>query len=198
MLPQISFFMMDNSVSDNKESIVDYMLSWTLRMSAVIDDGYNNVVRDYCRKILSMMVFGNINKMDENYKSIQSVKTWRQWKSIDLCAEIVFIDKENNISKHALLIEVKAYSGIHHDQLNRYKKIFEEHYKGSDFENNLHYLYFTIKERHQIRQDEIQCEEANFQHFTMEEIRNCIWLLSEDLIPTGNEIFDEFWIRNWG
>jgi len=193
-----SFFMMDESNSDNKESIIDYMLSWTLRMSCEPDAGYKNIIRDYCKKILSKIVFDDINKIDENYKSIQSVSTWKQWKRIDLLAEIVFIDKENMESKHALLIENKAYSSVRHDQLNRYKKIFEEEYKGTAFENNLHYVYFTIKERHQIVEDAILCEVSKFQHHTMDEIMDCVWPLPEDLKPTGNEIFDEFWIKNWG
>ncbi|HCY41729.1 MAG TPA: hypothetical protein DHV48_10295 [Prolixibacteraceae bacterium] len=198
MQPQSSFFMMDNSVSDNKESIIDYMLSWTMRMSCVPEDGFNSDVRDYCRKILSIMVFGDIENIDKYYKSIQSVKTWRQWKRIDLCAEIEFIDQENKLSKHALLIENKAYSSLHNDQLNRYKKIFEEEYKGTPFENNLHYLYFTIKDREKIVSDGLLCDEANFRHFTMDEIMAYIWKTSEELMLTGNDIFDEFWIKNWG
>lgn len=188
---------MDSGNSDNKELIIDYMLSWTLRMSCVEDDGYNKI-REYCTKILSKMIFNDINKVDESYKSIQSVKTWKQWKRIDLCAEIEFIDKEDKVSKHALSIENKAYSCIHSDQLNRYKKIFEEEYNGTDFENNLHYVYFTIKDRDKIYGDEILCGEAKFQCHTMDEIRDCLWANSEDLIPTGNDIFDEFWIKNWG
>ena len=190
------FFMMDESVSDNKESIVDYMLSWTLRMSSVSDDGYNNLVQKYCSKILSKIVFDDIHTIDQNYQCIQSVETWRQWNRIDLCAEIAFIDNENNISKHALLMENKAYSCLHHDQLNKYKKTFEDHYKGTAFENNLHYVYFSIQDD-LIATDKVLCVEANFQAYTMDEIRDCIMPLSE-FKATGNEIFDEFWIRNWG
>ena len=54
---EISFYMMDDSDSDNKESIIDYMLSWTLRMSSVSNDGYDNLVSDYCKKILSKIIF---------------------------------------------------------------------------------------------------------------------------------------------
>lgn len=198
MESKTSLFMMDKSRTDNKESIIDYMLSWTLRMSSISVDCENNSVRNYCRRILSKLLFDDINKIDKDYKSIESVETWKQWNKIDLLAEVELIDNENNKSKHALLIEDKAYSSLHHDQLNRYKKTFEETYKGTGFENNLHYVYFTIKERHKIVDDEVLCKEAGFQHYTMEEIRDCFWATEDDLIPTGNEIFDEFWIKNWG
>ncbi|NVN95257.1 MAG: PD-(D/E)XK nuclease family protein [Bacteroidetes bacterium] len=191
-------FMMDDSVSDNKESIIDYMLSWTLRMSSVSNDNFNNVVRDYCKKILFKIMLVDIDMINENYKIIQSVKIWKQWRGIDLCAEIEFIDKNENLSKHALLIEDKAYSSIHGDQLNRYKNIFEEHYKGTEFEENLHYVYFTIKERDRIFDDEILCKEAGYIAYTMEEIREYLWPGNVVIPPTGNEIFDEFWIKNWG
>lgn len=192
------FFMMDQSDSDNKESIIDYMLSWTLRMSSVSNDGYNNLVSDYCKKILSKIIFGDPDKIDNDYKYIKSVKTWKQWRRIDLHAEIILVDHNDIEANHALLIEDKAYSSLRNDQLNRYKEIFEENYKGSDFEKNLHYVYFTIKERRQIINDELLCEEAGYITFIMEEIRDCLWPLPEDLKPTGNEIFDEFWVKNWG
>ncbi|MCX6230869.1 MAG: PD-(D/E)XK nuclease family protein [Bacteroidetes bacterium] len=190
-------FMMDDSDSDNKESIIDYMLSWTLRMSAVSDDGYENTVQNYCKKILSKIIFGHIDYIDENFKTIESVKIWRQWQRIDLLAEIVFIDKNDRKSKHALLIENKAYSSIRGDQLIRYKQIFENEYKDKGFEK-LHYMYFTIKERYQIVDDEILCNEAGYLAYPMDEIRTWLWPKTEDLKPTGNEIFDEFWIKNWG
>ena len=193
-----SLFMMDKSITDNKESIIDYMLSWTLRMSGSSVECKNSSVQNYCRRILSKLLFDDFDKIDTDYKSIVSVETWKQWKKIDLLAEIELIDKEDNKSSHALLIEDKAYSSLHDDQLNRYKTIFEEEYKDSKFENNLHYAYFTIKERSQIVEDEKLCNEAGFQTYTMEEIRDYLWPTSSDLIPTGNDIFDEFWIKNWG
>lgn len=190
--------MMDSSNSDSKELIIDYMLSWTLRMSCVYDDGYNNKVKGYCTQMLSKIVFDDLNKIRDHYNFIKSVKIWRQRKRIDLWAEIELIDKEDKVSYHALLIESKAYSCIHHDQLNTYKKIFEENYKGTAFEKNLHYAYFTIKERKYITSDEEACRAANFLCHTMDEIMDAIWPNMEDFKPTGNEIFDEFWIKSWG
>lgn len=193
-----SLFMMDKSRTDNKESVIDYMLSWTLRMSSRSGECKNSSVQNYCERILSKLLFNDFDKIKTDNKSIESVETWKQWKKIDLLAEIELIDNEGNKSSYALLIEDKAYSSIHDDQLKRYKKIFEEEYKDSKFENNLHYAYFTIKERTQIVEDEKLCNEAGFQAYTMEEIRDYLWPTPSDLIPTGNDIFDEFWIKNWG
>src|SRR5574344_1513134 len=133
-------FMMDNSSSDSKELIIDFMLSWTFRMSTVYDDGYNNVVKDYCIKILSKLMFDDINRIIENYKGIKSVKTWKQWQRIDLLAEVELIDFDNIVSKHVLVIENKGYSSLHGDQLNRYKEIVKNEYLGTDFEKKIHYV----------------------------------------------------------
>lgn len=192
---QKSFFMMDESNTDNKESIIDYMLSWTLRMANVPVNFENITLIDYCQQILSKILFDDQLKIKNEYKSIESVKTWKQWKQIDLCAEVILIDKNSNESKHALLIENKAYSTLRNDQLKRYYEIFEEEYKDKDFER--HYAYFTIREN-VPPEDQSLCDEANYRAFTMDEIADSIWPTQADLKPTGNEIFDEFWVKSWG
>ena len=191
----ISLFMMDESKTDNKESVIDYFLSWTLRMTSETENR-NDSVCGYCRQILSILLFGNATKIDIDSLSVRSVKTWKQWRQIDLCAEIILVDKENKESKHALLIEDKAYSKLHGDQLNRYHKIFEDEYENSNFINR-HYVYFTIAEKTPF-EDKNLCEEANYKAFTMDEIRELIWPTEKELKLTGNDVFDEFWIKNWG
>lgn len=191
-------FMMDNSSSDSKELIIDFMLSWTFRMSTVYDDGYNNVVKDYCIKILSKLMFDDINRIIENYKGIKSVKTWKQWQRIDLLAEVELIDFDNIVSKHVLVIENKGYSSLHGDQLNRYKEIVKNEYLGTDFEKNIHYVYFSINERHKISDDILICNEAGFIPYAMDDVQSSIWPTMEALKKTGHEIFDEFWICQWG
>ena len=196
MVNSTSLFMMDEGKTDNKESVIDYMLSWTLRMANESANSENKSVTDYCQQILSKILFDDPLKIKNGYKSIESIKTWKQWKSIDLCAEVILIDKNNEESKHALLIENKAYSKLHHDQLKRYYETFEEEYKDTNFDR--HYVYFTIRDEGVPIVDKLQCVEAKYHAFTMEEIRDSIWPTPADLKLTGNDIFDEFWVKNWG
>jgi hypothetical protein len=191
-------FMMDNSRSDSKELIIDFMLSWTFRMSTVNDDGHQNVVKDYCIKILSKMMFDDTNRIIEHYKGIKSVKTWKQWQRIDLLAEVELIDFDDTVSKHVLVIENKGYSKLHGDQLNRYKEIVRKEYLGTEFEKNIHYVYFSINERHKITEDILICNEAGFVPYAMDDVQSSIWPTMESLKKTGHELFDEFWICQWG
>lgn len=191
-------FMMDNSSSDSKELIIDYMLSWTLRMSTVGEDGYNNVVKNYCIKILSKLMFDDANRIVEKYKGIKSIKTWRQWQRVDLLAEIELVDLDDVVSKHVLVIENKGYSSLHGDQLNRYKEIVKKEYLGTVFEKNIHYVYFSINERHKITDDILICNVAGFMPYAMDDVQSSIWPTMEVFNKTGHEIFDEFWICRWG
>ena len=60
-----SLFMMDKSRTDNKESVIDYMLSWTLRMSSRSGECKNSSVQNYCERILSKLLFNDFDKIRE-------------------------------------------------------------------------------------------------------------------------------------
>ena len=185
--------MMDSGHTDKKEIVVDYFLSWTLRCAS--DDAmavYNNdLLCDYCRKILSVLLFDNPSKIEE-YR-IESVKTWKQWKQIDICAEIILENKSNEKERYALLMENKVYTRLHGNQLERYKERFEEHYKNSGFKQ--HYVYFTCDNN--FGEDGKYCNEKGFRAYTMNEVYNKA-LRSENVELTGNALFDEFWLSCWG
>ena len=185
--------MLDSSSSDKKEGVVDYFLSWTLRCAS--DDGireYNNErLYHYCRKILSVLLFDDSSKIEEY--QIKSVKTWKQWRQIDLCAEVVLENKSNEKEKYALLMENKVYTRLHNNQLERYQKIFEEEYNGGDF--RLRYVYFTCHEN--LGEDELRCRENGFQAYTMDDVSYKA-SENEEFKLTGNALFDEFWLSNWG
>jgi len=188
-----SFFMVDSSSSDKKEIVVDYFLSWTLRCAS--DGGleyYNNErLVCYCRRILSVLLFDNPSKIKE-YR-IKSVKTWKQWKQIDLCAEIILENKSGEEEKYALLMENKVYTRLHGNQLERYKEIFEAEYHDSKF--NLRYVYFTCHD--DFGDDKVSCNENGFQAYTMDDVYNKASEY-EEFELTGNALFDEFWLSSWG
>ena len=175
------------------ELVVDFFLSWTLRCAS--EEGmerYNNeTLCRYCRKILSVLLFDDSSKIQE-YR-IKSVKTWKQWKSIDLCAEIELENKSGKIEKHALLMENKAYTRLHNNQLERYREIFDGHYNCSEFKQR--YVYFTCHDN--LGEDEVLCRENDFRAYTMDDVFNKA-SENEEFELTGNALFDEFWLSCWG
>ena len=189
-----SFFMKDKQNSDKIESLVDAFLSWTLQCCDISKvERYNNSkLHEYSKRITSVLLFGNPDEL--NKYEILSVETWRQWKSIDLCAEIVLKNKETQKDeKYALLIEDKGYSSAHSDQLARYKTTFENHYNGKDFV--LEYAYFSCKDNLNDLEKE-ECLKAGYRAYTMDQVFD-LANPNKDWDYTGNALFDEFWFTTW-
>ena len=189
-----SFFMKDKQSSDKIESLVDAFLSWTIQCCDTDKVArYNNArLHDYCKKIASVLLFGNPNELDK-YK-ILSVETWRQWEKIDLCAEFVLKNKATQKEeKYALLLENKGYSSTHSNQLERYKTIFKTHYNGKGF--RLKYAYFSCKD--QLNDwEKGECQSAGYRAYTMDQVFD-LANPNKDWDYTGNAIFDEFWFTTW-
>ena len=97
------------------EIVMDYIISYTLRKS------YENDMPIFQRNSRAIL-FKRIGLEDVGQKII-SVKVWKQWKRMDLCAEIL-LDIDGVEEKHALLIEDKFYTAPHDNQLARYKADF--------------------------------------------------------------------------
>ena len=189
-----SFFMKDKQSSDKIESLVDAFLSWTIQCCDTDKVArYNNArLHDYCKKIASVLLFGNPNELDK-YK-ILSVETWRQWMNIDLCAEFVLTNLETQEEeKYALLLENKGYSSTHSNQLERYRTTFETHYNGKGFK--LEYAYFSCKDQlNDLEKGE--CQSADYRAYTMDQVFD-LENPNTDWDYTGNAIFDEFWFTTW-
>ena len=189
-----SFFMKDKQNSDKIESLVDAFLSWTLQCCDTYKvERYNNSkLHEYSKRITSVLLFGNPDEL--NKYEILSVETWRQWKSIDLCAEIFLKNKETQKDeKYALLIEDKGYSSAHSDQLARYKTTFENHYNGKDFK--LEYAYFSCKDNLNDTEKK-DCLEAGYRAYTMDQVFD-LANPNKDWDYTDNALFDEFWFTTW-
>ena len=139
-----SFFMHDEKNTGKKESLVDFFLSWTLRCITHKERDYQNPkLEAYCKRITSLLLFGDVEKL--NQYEVQQVKTWLQWKRVDLCAEFYLLNKETQKEeKYALLLENKVYTSIHDNQLENYKQLFQQDYEGED--TFLEYVYFCCKD----------------------------------------------------
>ena len=189
-----SFFMKDKQNSDKIESLVDAFLSWTLQCcdTSKVERYNNSKLHEYSKRITSVLLFGNPDEL--NKYEILSVETWRQWKSIDLCAEVFLKNKETQKDeKYALLIENKGYSSTHSDQLARYKTTFESHYNGKDFK--LEYAYFSCKDNLNDLEKE-ECLKAGYRAYTMDQVFD-LANPNKDWDYTGNALFDEFWFTTW-
>jgi hypothetical protein len=189
-----SFFMKDKQNSDKIESLVDAFLSWTLQCcdTSKVERYNNSKLHEYSKRITSVLLFGNPDEL--NKYEILSVETWRQWKSIDLCAEVFLKNKETQKDeKYALLIENKGYSSTHSDQLARYKTIFENHYKDKGFKSE--FIYFSCKDNLNDTEKK-DCMEAGYRAYTMDQVFD-LANPNKDWDYTGNALFDEFWFTTW-
>lgn len=187
METKTSLLMADSSESDcQKETMLDFILSWTLRRAQVCYANEDTLLYKYCRKILFHLLG------IEEYDNIEviSVETWKQWYHIDLHANIG-LRINGEIEWHALLVENKIYSPIHDNQLKRYKEIFEETYRNGEFKDHLHFVLITCLETPTDNMQK-ECDDNNYM---------CVPILK--LFPydygedTKSDIFNEFWLRKW-
>jgi hypothetical protein len=191
-----SFFMTDDSKSNTKEVVMDFFVSWTLRYAALNSyDSKYPLLNGYCRRILSMFLFDNANAIE--VYDIAEVKTWKQWKQIDLCTEVTLVRKDSKqVEKYALLLEDKVYSQLHGNQPESYKKVFEENYASTDFEHHLVYVYLTLQDNVPA-EDQRKCDACDFRTYNLEGFTTRAIGKIEEAELTGNPLFDGFWIDNW-
>ena len=195
-----SFFMHDQSENNQGyEHMLDFQMSWVMRVAANKDIQQNNpILYKRCFDILMKL----IEKEDCENVEVRHVYVWKQWKRIDVIAhvEILCDGKEE---KHVVVLEDKAYTLIHDDQLRRYEETVAEYYKENDFlkgnENNKHYWVITF-----FGYDENGEHEYNYQvldkmcndYYPKWKVRSFEDIL-DDRTPTGSEHFDDFWIYKW-
>lgn len=99
----------------SQDSFFTWLLQWASSENYSYNQQLNNTAQDFIR-----LLIGKFN----DYK-ITKVKAGRQWNNIDIWAEIN--------DEYFIVIEDKTDTGEHSKQLERYKKIAEDHYKGKNF-----------------------------------------------------------------
>ena len=190
-----SLFMNDDSEGDHgKEAMLDFQLSYLLRIANTYEDG-----SELAKRVL-MKMMGETPKIDsygwvENL-DLKSVKVWKQWQRIDLIAEVE-ADCGSGMKHHVIVVENKAYTGIHDGQLSRYAETIEDYYKDKDVQ--MHYWVITFFDSSTKNYEAIadQCKEAKG-HWKCTAFEDLIDLTEEERQKgTYNQIIDEFWIKNW-
>ena len=181
-----SFFMKDDSENNQGyEHMLDFQMSWVMRVPTKQEIKNNNLILyERCYGVLMKL----IGKAEVD--KIVSVHVWKQWKRIDVIAEVV-VECDGFEEKHIVVIEDKAYTMIHDDQLNRYKDTVSSWYTGKDLENT-HYWVITFFSEGEDGYSAMKsmCKAANWGLLSYDDVLN-------DNSPTGSELFDEFWINEW-
>ena len=189
------FLMCDDSEKDgHAETMMDYVLSWSLRCTKYPSIKSNKpLLYHYCKYILCTLI-DRLQDMDNI--TIDDVRVWKQEQYIDLWVEVdLHINKREE--HHAILIEDKYYTGVHDDQLARYKRIFEEHYQEKEKypRRNLHYVLITC-----IYSDNIYyaplaqaAKENGFEIYQLYDIVDN----SLGYRESESDIFNELFLREW-
>jgi hypothetical protein len=180
------------------EAIMTHIVTWTLMCATKEgEDEYGEILHNYSKEILFFLLFGeDFRKELDNY-AVQNVEIWREWKWIDILAEITLIDKNEKETQYALFIELKAYSHTNERQLESYKKASEMHdYKGKKFVER--FVLLGAWDEYVPEIDKECCKNNGFTAYTFQEILDKVFINGEkDFENSGNSIFDEFWIGYW-
>lgn len=203
---QISSFMCDESEGDHgKETILDYEMSWLMRQAKEGKYPLDIIGKKALLQLIDRYdIIEYVEKDPSNYFDVEfsEIKVWKQWKRIDLIAEVTLIYK-NKEEKHLVIIEDKAYTRVHDNQLNRYSEIVNEVYNNNDFIK--HFCLITFFSDYDVYYEELaaQCSAAQEDWhliysediFNLNEKEQEYFLNSDG--STGDERFDDFWLRRW-
>jgi len=185
-----SLFMQDSSRSNHGyETMLDYQISWLLRLAK---EGKNDRLHEVARNVL----FKLIGKKNDSNVIINRVEVWKQWESIDLTAEIE-LEVNNQTEWHLVVVEDKAYTLLHDNQLARYKDSIKDYYDGKHKQKyNIHYWVITFYEEGSSRWDSLQkdCKKDGWELLSFYEV---IGWKEGEFPDTESDLFNEFWLREW-
>lgn len=189
------YLMCDNSEKDgHAETIIDYVLSWSLRCAKYpfLKDN-KPILYQYCKYMLCKLIgkLQDINNID-----FFDVRVWKQEQYIDLWIEVDLLLNDSKES-HAILVENKYYTGVHNNQLKRYKQIFDEYYADkSDFPSkNRHYILLTCIYDNDAHYEPLNkaAKEAGFELYHIYNLTD----KSINYKESESDIFNELFIRDW-
>jgi len=190
-----SLLMKDDTEADGKAEIVmDYVMSYSLRLAANKYFKKDSKLSQYCRHMLGALL--GITITDDT--NVVSINVWKEWRCIDLCVEVIIQDGDNEL-KYALLIENKYYTLLHDNQLNRYKEIFDEYYDTKEW--NRAYRMVTCHEKENIEKyyGKELAESPEFKALSFYDLLpEKYWHKDTGTYEeTESDIFNEFWLRKW-
>lgn len=188
-----SSFMMDSSERNaNKEAIMDFVVSWTLRMAVDHKNNKRPILHKYCRNLL----FKLLGKQNFKKTRVVKVETWKQYNKIDLWVRII-LEEDGNCEQHEVLIEDKIYSGLRQNQLSNNRKIFDDYLDKEQNTAKRHYILLTCIESYDSKIK--QYNEAPQYGFTLIPWDEMMKAMFVDRTPiySESEIFNEFWVNSW-
>lgn len=104
-----------------QDSFFAWLLQWANDIYADFNPSLNETAQDFVRLLIDQ---------DNKYRIIK-VNAGRQWKNVDVWAEIN--------DEYFICIEDKTNTGEHSDQLQRYKELVAERFKGKN--HTLKFIY---------------------------------------------------------
>ena len=106
----------------SQDGFFTWLLQWADSSTTPFDAALNEAAKSFVRLLLGESADYQVTK----------VEAGRQWKNIDVWAEVN--------GEYFIAIEDKTTTGEHSEQLERYKRIAEEHYKDKGFKLVFIYL----------------------------------------------------------
>lgn len=188
-----SLLMMDEWGSNHGyEAMLDFQMQWLLKLSAEKDVDDNHKRLHEISKGITRTLIGY--KQNESNVNIEEVKVWRQWERTDLKAEIEVMAKGRK-ERHVVVIEDKAYTFLHNDQLERYADSVDKYYPDMD-DSNKHFWVITIREFDDkyLEAMKAQCKNTKWKVLSFYEV---IGWEKSNFEDTGIDLFDQFWLRKW-
>lgn len=196
MKRKVSKFMNDQSQGGHGlESILDYELSWALRMTTDKECRENKPrLYQQCKHIL----FTLMGMSASPAINIEVVEVWKQWNRIDLVAD-VYLEINGEKELHVILAENKAYTTMKENQRDDYPEIIKDEY-----ETNPRYKDYPNYKLHQVLVTCFSTDNDNYLQ-QAEFIKGTDWSIKsvEDLPDwtakeqTESDLFNEFWLNKW-
>lgn len=196
-LPPFFNFAEDNT-DNGYETLQDFFLSWTIRCSQKEYESVSKKVYNYAREIAYMLIHG-YNEENGIYKyklevpdsfSVVKVRTRRQYKRIDLIAELDILENDQP-SKLILNIENKWYTQTSEKQLQSAIQAIGSLDKHEDTKC-INLVVYCDNENLRLKPSQKNlCIANNYKFLTIEDLRNTI--NSKEIVKTDNHLFDEYW-----
>lgn len=174
------------------EAMLDFQISWLLRLAAE-----KKVENKRLHKISKEVLLRLIEWKGATDVMISKVEVWRQWASIDVTAEVE-LTVDGNTERHLIIIEDKAYTLLHNNQLARYRDSVNDFYKGKHKPTfYIHYWVITFYEDDSNRWSLLQseCDNNGWKLLSFYDVIG--WKEGEEFPDTKSDLFDEFWLREW-
>lgn len=201
------FFNYKEEDTDNGyETIQDFYLSWMLRCAEDKYKDQNSKLHEYARHTVFLLIYGDNDKDDKDIYKVKkenmelyddflvlNVKTKRQFKKIDLIAELDIQDKSGE-KKYVLNIEDKWYSKPSDYQLTNSIKVTRKEYGNNEtiFIDLVIFGDYEIIKNQEVKQI---CKDNGFRFLTICDIKEEFKMSKKEAVTTGNALFDEYWFN---